>query len=59
MERQQATQRPAGVTRVDMHCHFTASQRSNLGVQRAAGLPECATPPQELASESREMPRAA
>ena len=34
-------------TRVDMHCHSTASQLSRLGVQRALGLPECATPPQE------------
>jgi glycosyltransferase involved in cell wall biosynthesis/predicted metal-dependent phosphoesterase TrpH len=49
MERPGTTsQRPAGVTRVDMHCHSTASQRSKLGVQRAAGLPECATPPQEV-----------
>ncbi len=31
-----------------MHCHSTASQESKLGVQRAAGLPECATPPQEV-----------
>jgi len=35
-------------TRVDMHCHSTASQQSKLGVQRAAGLPECATPPEEV-----------
>ncbi len=35
-------------TRVDMHCHSTASQESRLGVQRAVGLPECATPPQEV-----------
>jgi predicted metal-dependent phosphoesterase TrpH len=42
------SQRPANVTRVDMHCHSTASQESKLGVQRAAGLPECATPPQEV-----------
>src|ERR1700731_2298854 len=35
-------------TRVDMHCHSTASQESKLGVQRAAGLPECATPPEEV-----------
>jgi glycosyltransferase involved in cell wall biosynthesis/predicted metal-dependent phosphoesterase TrpH len=34
-------------TRVDMHCHSTASQVSRLGVQRALGLPECATPPEE------------
>src|ERR1019366_5432213 len=38
----------ATVTRVDMHCHSTASQESKLGVQRALGLPECATPPQEV-----------
>ena len=31
-----------------MHCHSTASQVSKLGVQRAAGLPECATPPEEV-----------
>ena len=35
-------------TRVDLHCHSTASQISKLGVQRALGLPECATPPQEV-----------
>ncbi len=35
-------------TRVDMHCHSTASQMSKLGVQRALGLPECATPPEEV-----------
>ncbi len=34
--------------RVDMHCHSSASEVSKLGVQRAAGLPECATPPQEV-----------
>ncbi|HVR06014.1 MAG TPA: glycosyltransferase, partial [Solirubrobacteraceae bacterium] len=34
--------------RVDMHCHSTASQVSKLGVQRAVGLPECATPPEEV-----------
>lgn len=31
-----------------MHCHSSASELSRLGVQRAAGLPECATPPQEV-----------
>jgi glycosyltransferase involved in cell wall biosynthesis/predicted metal-dependent phosphoesterase TrpH len=36
------------VARVDMHCHSTASEVSRLGVQRAVGLPECATPPQEV-----------
>src|ERR1700757_930815 len=34
--------------RVDMHCHSTASTESRLGVQRAVGLPECATPPEEV-----------
>jgi glycosyltransferase involved in cell wall biosynthesis/predicted metal-dependent phosphoesterase TrpH len=34
--------------RIDMHCHSTASQVSRLGVQRAVGLPECATPPEEV-----------
>jgi glycosyltransferase involved in cell wall biosynthesis/predicted metal-dependent phosphoesterase TrpH len=36
------------VSRVDMHCHSTASHESRLGVQRAVGLPECATPPREV-----------
>ena len=31
-----------------MHCHSSASQESRLGVQRAVGLPECATPPEEV-----------
>jgi glycosyltransferase involved in cell wall biosynthesis/predicted metal-dependent phosphoesterase TrpH len=31
-----------------MHCHSTASEVSRLGVQRAVGLPECATPPEEV-----------
>jgi glycosyltransferase involved in cell wall biosynthesis/predicted metal-dependent phosphoesterase TrpH len=34
--------------RVDLHVHSTASQNSRLGVQRALGLPECATPPEEV-----------
>jgi glycosyltransferase involved in cell wall biosynthesis/predicted metal-dependent phosphoesterase TrpH len=34
--------------RADLHCHSTASQLSKLGVQRALGLPECATPPREV-----------
>jgi predicted metal-dependent phosphoesterase TrpH len=38
----------AKVCRADPHCHSTASQESKLGVQRAAGLPECATSPQEV-----------
>src|ERR1700728_1044509 len=36
------------VTRVDLHCHSTASAVSRLGVQRELGLPECATPPEEV-----------
>ena len=39
---------PDAMSRVDMHCHSTASEISKLGVQRAVGLPECATPPQEV-----------
>ncbi|MEA2299719.1 MAG: hypothetical protein QOE44_254, partial [Solirubrobacteraceae bacterium] len=39
------TARPS---RADMHVHSTASQYSKLGVQRSLGLPECATPPQEV-----------
>jgi glycosyltransferase involved in cell wall biosynthesis/predicted metal-dependent phosphoesterase TrpH len=35
-------------TRADLHCHSTASAVSRLGVQRALGLPECATPPREV-----------
>ncbi len=35
-------------SRVDMHCHSSASQLTRLGVQRSLGLPECATPPQEV-----------
>src|SRR6201999_2642848 len=39
---------PIPPTRVDLHCHSTASEESRLGVQRALGLPECATPPEEV-----------
>ena len=35
-------------SRADLHCHSSASQVSKLGVQRSAGLPECATPPEEV-----------
>jgi glycosyltransferase involved in cell wall biosynthesis/predicted metal-dependent phosphoesterase TrpH len=44
-------------SRVDMHCHSTASQLSRLGVQRSLGLPECATPPEEVyeLAKRREM----
>src|SRR5918997_3315209 len=34
--------------RTDLHCHSTASAMARLGVQRALGLPECATPPEEV-----------
>jgi glycosyltransferase involved in cell wall biosynthesis/predicted metal-dependent phosphoesterase TrpH len=37
---------PAG--RADLHCHSTASAVAKLGVQGALGLPECATPPEEV-----------
>jgi glycosyltransferase involved in cell wall biosynthesis/predicted metal-dependent phosphoesterase TrpH len=40
--------RPATTTKVDLHCHSTASEVSKLGIQRSLGLPECATPPQEV-----------
>ena len=36
------------MTRADLHCHSSASQHSRLGVQRALGLPECATPPEQV-----------
>ena len=39
---------PRSTSRVDLHCHSTASAVSKLGVQRALGLPECATAPQEV-----------
>jgi glycosyltransferase involved in cell wall biosynthesis/predicted metal-dependent phosphoesterase TrpH len=44
-------------SRADLHCHSTASQLSKLGVQRALGLPECATPPEEVyeLAKRREM----
>ncbi|HEV2769187.1 MAG TPA: hypothetical protein VGV40_03295, partial [Solirubrobacteraceae bacterium] len=38
---------PTTTSRVDLHVHSTASQLSKLGVQRALGLPECATPPED------------
>ena len=36
------------VSRVDMHCHSSASEAARLGIQRSLGLPECATPPEEV-----------
>ncbi len=35
-------------SRVDLHCHSTASVLSKLGVQTSLGLPECATPPEDV-----------
>ena len=35
-------------SKADLHVHSTASQYSKLGVQRSLGLPECATPPEEV-----------
>src|SRR5436305_14914420 len=42
------TRESTHMSRADLHCHSTASQISKLGVQRALGLPECATPPEEV-----------
>jgi glycosyltransferase involved in cell wall biosynthesis/predicted metal-dependent phosphoesterase TrpH len=39
---------PIPAARADLHCHSTASQLSKLGIQNAVGLPECATPPEEV-----------
>jgi glycosyltransferase involved in cell wall biosynthesis/predicted metal-dependent phosphoesterase TrpH len=36
------------MSRADLHCHSSASEISKLGVQRELGLPECATPPEEV-----------
>jgi glycosyltransferase involved in cell wall biosynthesis/predicted metal-dependent phosphoesterase TrpH len=35
-------------SKADLHCHSTASELSKLGIQRSLGLPECATPPEEV-----------
>jgi glycosyltransferase involved in cell wall biosynthesis/predicted metal-dependent phosphoesterase TrpH len=40
--------KPRDTTKADLHCHSSASQLSRLGVQRSLGLPECATPPEEV-----------
>jgi glycosyltransferase involved in cell wall biosynthesis/predicted metal-dependent phosphoesterase TrpH len=37
-----------GGARADMHCHSTASEVAKLGIQKSIGLPECATPPEEV-----------
>ncbi len=39
---------PSHTSRADLHCHSTASHESRLGIQTALGLPECATPPEEV-----------
>jgi len=39
---------PKFAARADMHCHSTASELAKLGIQRSVGLPECATPPEEV-----------
>ena len=39
---------PTAHSRADLHCHSTASEESRLGIQRTLGLPECATPPEEV-----------
>jgi glycosyltransferase involved in cell wall biosynthesis/predicted metal-dependent phosphoesterase TrpH len=39
---------PVSAARVDMHCHSTASEEAKLGIARSVGLPECATPPEEV-----------
>jgi predicted metal-dependent phosphoesterase TrpH len=36
------------MSRADLHCHSSFSQVSQLGVQRALSLPDCATPPEEV-----------
>ncbi|WP_320670748.1 glycosyltransferase [Patulibacter defluvii] len=39
---------PPALSRADLHVHSTASQLSKLGVQRSVGMPECATPPEDV-----------
>src|SRR5215217_3626873 len=46
--RKGSTMNPISTSRVDLHCHSTASEISKLGIQRSLGLPECATPPEEV-----------
>ncbi|HEX2702494.1 MAG TPA: glycosyltransferase [Solirubrobacteraceae bacterium] len=48
MTNREETREDRGGARVDLHCHSTASAVSRLRVQRALGLPECATPPDEV-----------
>lgn len=47
IETEEPTSRTAA-SRADLHCHSTASVVAKLGVQDALGLPECATPPEEV-----------
>src|SRR5665811_2072310 len=47
-DREKTQRSPRKHARVDMHCHSSASQESKLGVQRALGLPECSTAPEEV-----------
>lgn len=39
--------------RTDLHCHSSASEVSKLGVQRGAGLPECATSPEQVYEQAK------
>lgn len=39
---------PPALSRCDLHVHSTASELSKLGIQRSVGMPECATPPEEV-----------
>jgi glycosyltransferase involved in cell wall biosynthesis/predicted metal-dependent phosphoesterase TrpH len=48
MNTRETNRQDRSLSRVDLHCHSTASAMSRLGVQRALGLPECATPPEEV-----------
>jgi glycosyltransferase involved in cell wall biosynthesis/predicted metal-dependent phosphoesterase TrpH len=48
MTKREEIREDRSVSRVDLHCHSTASAVSHLGVQRALGLPECATAPEEV-----------
>lgn len=43
-----ASRIPPALSRADLHVHTTASAYSKLGVQRSVGMPECATPPEEV-----------
>ncbi len=40
-------------SRADLHCHSAASATSKLGVQRALGLPECATSPELVYEQAK------